>query len=73
MLQNALDLSAAEVAASEEAVPAWAADALLTLASHGIRLEADEILTRGDAAETIYQVAQLKYTAPGILALRAAQ
>ena len=43
------------------------------LASHGIRLEADEILTRGDAAETIYQVAKLKYTAPGILAIRAAQ
>ncbi len=73
MLQNALDLSAAEVAASEEAVPAWAADALLTLASHGIRLEADEVLTRGDAAEVIYQVAQLKYTAPGLLAIRSAQ
>ena len=73
MLQNALDLSAAEATASEEAVPAWAADALLTLASHGIRLEADETLTRGDAAETIYQVAQLKYTAPGLLALRRAQ
>ena len=72
MLQNALDLSAAEAAASEEVVPAWAADAL-TLASHGIELNADAVLTRGDAAEIIYQVAKLKYTAPGILALRAAQ
>ena len=73
MLQNALDLSAAEAAASEEVVPAWAADALMTLASHGIELNADAVLTRGDAAEIIYQVAKLKYTAPGILALRAAQ
>ena len=73
MLQNALDLTAAEVLSSDNAVPAWAADALLTLSSHGIELNADEVLTRGDAAEVIYQVAQLKYTAPGILALRAAQ
>ena len=73
MLQNALDLSAAEAAASEEVVPAWAADALMTLASHGIELNADAVLTRGDAAEIIYEVAKLKYSAPGILALRAAQ
>ena len=73
MLQNALDLTAAEVASAEESVPAWAADALLTLASHGIELEADAVLTRGDAAEIIYQTAQLKSTAPGLLAIRAAQ
>ena len=73
MLQNALDLTAKEAASGAESVPAWAADALLTLASHGIELDADEILTRGDAAEVIYQVAQLKFTAPGLLALRAAQ
>ena len=73
MLQNALDLTAKEAASGAESVPAWAADALLTLASHGIRLDADEILTRGDAAEVIYQVAQLKFTAPGLLAIRAAQ
>ena len=73
MLQNALDLTAKEASSGAESVPAWAADALLTLASHGIELDADEILTRGDAAEVIYQVAQLKFTAPGLLALRAAQ
>ena len=73
MLQNALDLTAAEASSTGESIPAWAADALLTLASHGIELEADEVLTRGDAAEIIYQVAQLKYAAPGLLALRAAQ
>ena len=73
MLQNALDLTAEQTGTSEEAVPAWAADALLTLASHGIRLEAEEVLTRGEAAEVIYQVSRLKYTAPGLLALRRAQ
>ena len=73
MLQNALDLAAAEVAAADDAVPAWAADALLTLASHGIELDAEAVLTRGDAAEIIYQTAQLKSTAPGLLAIRSAQ
>ena len=73
MLQNALDLTAMETASQDESVPAWAADALLTLASHGIALEAEEVLTRGDAAEVIYRIAQLKYTAPGILAIKAAQ
>ena len=73
MLQNALDLTAMETASQDESVPAWAADALLTLASHGIVLEAEEVLTRGDAAEVIYRIAQLKYTAPGILAIKAAQ
>ena len=73
MLQNALDLTSTAAAAEEETVPAWAADALLTLASHGICLEADQVLTRGDAAEIIYQVSRLKSTAPGLLAIRAAQ
>ena len=72
MLQNALDLKGTQETFSES-VPAWAQEAVSALENHGIRLEADEILNRGDAAETIYQVAQLKYTAPGILALRAAQ
>ena len=73
MLQNALDLSTAAAAPEDEVVPAWAADALLTLASHGIEMEADAVLTRGDAAEVIYQVSRLKHTAPGLLALRRAQ
>ena len=73
MLQNALDLSAAETAAESDAIPAWAADALLTLAANGIELAADEVLTRGDAAEIIYQISKLKADAPGLLAIRTAQ
>ena len=72
MLQNALDLTA-ETAATDEAVPVWAADALHALRSHGIELNADAPLTRGDAAVVIYQVAQLKADAPGIRALQTAQ
>ena len=73
MLQNALDLSAVEVSVEEEAVPAWAAPALQTLAGHGIELNADAVITRGDAAELMYQISRLKNTAPGLSALRAAQ
>ena len=74
MLQNALDLSAAETAAeNDEAVPAWAADALNTLSGYGLELDADTTLTRGDAAQIMYRISQLKSEAPGFLALRAAQ
>lgn len=73
MLQNALDLSASETAVVEDAVPVWAADALSILASHGITLTAESPLTRGEAAQVIYQISKLKADAPGLLALRSAQ
>ena len=72
MLQNALDLSDAETATADETVPVWAADAISTLHHHGIELEADAILTRGDAAEMMYQISLLQHAAPGMRALRAA-
>lgn len=74
MLQNALDLSAVESdAGSTEAVPAWAATALSTLSGYGLELDAESNLTRGDAAQIMYRISQLKAQAPGFLALRAAQ
>ncbi len=72
MLQNALDLTA-ETAAADETVPVWAADALNALNEHGIELNADTVLTRGDAALIIYRVSQLKAAAPGMKALRTIQ
>ncbi len=72
MLQNALDLSAAEVG-SEAAAPTWAASALDTLAQQGIILSGDAALTRGQAAEALYRASQLAAEAPGILAIQAAQ
>lgn len=75
MLQNALDLTvdAAETAAADETVPVWAADALNALQEHGISLDPEQVLTRGDAALIIYQTAQLKSHAPGMKALKTAQ
>jgi hypothetical protein len=72
MLQNALDLTA-ETAAADEALPVWAADALNALQEHGISLKPDAVLTRGDAAQVIYQVSQLKAHAPGMKALKTIQ
>lgn len=68
MLQNALDLPvAAEV---DEALPAWAADSVATMAVSGIALEAEGNLTRARAAEVLYQVSILSLTAPGMQILR---
>lgn len=72
MLQNALDLTVSTVAV-DDAVPVWAQQALSALGDHGIQLDAGAILTRGDAAQLMYQVHQLKANAPGMTALRAAQ
>lgn len=75
MLQNALDLSrvtdaSAAVSTGEEIAPQWAVDAMQILCDHGIQLDAEANLTRGDAAEIIYQVSQLAPEAPGTIALR---
>lgn len=61
MLQNALNLTAGEAAATEfeEAVPAWAADSLATLEQGGIHFSPNANLTRGEAAIALYQAAQL--------------
>ena len=75
MLQNALDLSGAAeaVTTDENTAPQWAADALQVLGEHGVILDAERDLTRADAAQVIYQVAQLAPDAPGTIALRMAQ
>ena len=75
MLQNALDLRGESDAlrTGEDMAPAWAADAMRTLNEFGIVLDAEHALTRGDAAEVIYQVSLLAPDAPGTIALRMAQ
>jgi len=75
MLQNALDLSrlsdaTAAVSTGEDMLPQWAAEAMGILGEHGILLDAENTLTRGDAAEVIYQVSVLAPDAPGTIALR---
>lgn len=72
MLQNALDLSAS-AAAGDDSVPAWAQEAVSTLRSHGIELNPEDNLTRGETAVIMYQVSLLKEDAPGMTALRSAR
>ena len=75
MLQNALDLSRvsdAEAALStgEDLLPQWAAEALGILGDYGLSLDGETVLTRGDAAQIMYQVSCLAPEAPGTIALR---
>ena len=79
MLQNALSLSvsvqtleAVQTGAdtAKEELPAWAATSLTAMGDNGIILAAEETLTRGQAAELLYQVHQLKDTAPGMTIIR---
>ena len=75
MLQNALDLSrvtegATAVSTGEEIAQQWAVEAVQVLYDHGIQLDAEKALTRGEAAEIIYRVSQLAPEASGTIALR---
>lgn len=54
MVSNALDLKAA--GEEKEEVPAWAEYALRAVEESGLTLDADLPLTRGEAAELMYQV-----------------
>lgn len=67
MLQNALDLavpmpdSNAEALSKEElaAVPVWAAVALTIMEEHGMPMDANAPLTRGEAAQLLYRAAKI--------------
>ena len=59
MVRNALGLTRETAAEADEALPAWAADALTALEEQGIRLEADAVLTRGEAARMMYGISRL--------------
>lgn len=65
LLQNALDLPISGMNPSTDA-PEWAAAALCAMAEHGISLNAGTSMTRSQTAEVLYQVNQLKETAPGM-------
>lgn len=67
LLQNALDLTVTTVTEEngESDVPAWAVDAMAALADNGITLTT-AALTRGEAAELLYQVSRMAEDAPGL-------
>lgn len=74
MLHNALDLAPVEetgASGEAKAMPAWAADALEVMASHGFLLSPADVLTREQAALCLYRASSLASQAPGITALRA--
>lgn len=63
MLQNALDLRVAmqedAETAAESTLPVWAQTAMTTLADNGFALDAEAVLTRGEAAQVLYQAVQM--------------
>lgn len=71
MLQNALDLTLTETASEEDSeIPVWAADSLAVMNDNGIALSFDQVLTRAQAAQVLYQISILSVTAPGMMVFR---
>ena len=71
LLQNALDLSLTETAAElSEELPVWAADSVAVMNQYGVALGSENALTRGQAAEVLYQISILSVTAPGMTVFR---
>ena len=67
-LQNALDLSIGyEELEYPQDVPTWAATSLAVMAANGLELEPYEPLTRGQAAQILYQVSRMAVGAPGTM------
>lgn len=74
MLQNALDLAVSDTQVmAQEDIPDWAVNALMALNNNGICLSWEENMTRGQAAEVLYQASQLAENAPGMTVFRAQQ
>ena len=72
MLQNALALDISQQTlevmnqqTEETDVPVWANVSLTAMADNGIELDANTMLTRGQAANILYQAARLAPNAPG--------
>lgn len=68
LLQNALDLTVSTSAGkeSDSDLPVWAVTAMAAMNEHGINLNATAALTRGEAAQLLYQVSQMADSAPGL-------
>ena len=61
LLRNALKLSpAGTVSGGEDTVPVWAESSLTAMAEQGMPLRAEAPLTRGEAAQLLYQCARLR-------------
>lgn len=72
MLQNALELNISQQTletmqqdGEETDIPVWANVSLTAMADHGMELTASGLLTRGQAANILYQASRLAPDAPG--------
>ena len=77
LMQNALELpvsqdiwEAQQTAATEDNASAWAAASMAVLQENGINLTAGESLTRGQAAQVLYELSRLSVNAPGTAVFR---
>ncbi len=70
MLQNAMDLTvstlAEEPVGKVDAEAHWASTAVAVMSENGIDLPLTEALTRGQAAMLLYQISQMRQSAPGL-------
>ena len=73
MLQNALDLTVDTEVMAQDTEYDQTASSLLALEANGISLTAGETLTRGQAAETLYQASLISSSAPGMLVIQTQQ
>ena len=81
MLQNALDLSISQETLeqmesgtdTQQEVPVWAAVSLTAMQDNGVALNANAAMTRGEAAQVLYQVKELSLDAPGMAVFRMQQ
>ncbi len=77
LVQNALELPVSQqtwdaqpAGKTDTEVSAWAASSVAVLQDNGICLTAGEVLTRGQAAQVLYQVSILAIDAPGTAVFR---
>ena len=67
MLQNAMDLTiSTAVAEFDVPVPDWAVNAVTAMSDNGIEVFAAAELTRGQAAQLLYQISLIAAQAPGL-------
>jgi len=69
LLQNAMDLSVTSGTAEDgkdDSPTAWATYAVAAMNQNGIALTAEEVMTRGQVAQILYQVSQMADSAPGL-------
>jgi hypothetical protein len=73
ILSNALDLSSNAQPQTPQEIPTWQENALAVLGEHGFDLEAEETLSRGQAAQLLYWASGLCANAPGMAVFRLQQ